>query len=640
MSTLLHAEQLTKSYGIKTLFEDVELHIQEGDRIGLIGVNGSGKSTLLKVLAGAEPPDAGIVRVPERVRIEYVPQDPPCDEQATVLEQVFAGQTPEIQLVRDYELALRQLELAPNDPEKQRQLMELSARMDATGSWTIENEAKKALTRLGIDRFDSRMGELSGGQRKRVALAGALIRPCDLLILDEPTNHLDPDAIEWLEHMLARSRAGMIMITHDRYFLDRVTSRIVELDAGSLYAYDGSYQVYLEKKAERVENEAAAEQKRRSLYRRELAWIRRGAKARTTKQKARIDRFEQIEAAAPEAKGQDLDISLVGARLGKKVIELEHVSKRYADKSVIQNFSYLVQRGDRIGIVGPNGSGKSTLMKLMAGRLAPDSGSVIIGPTVKFAYFAQENDEMDPSMRMIAYVREAAETIRTEEGSFSAAQMLERFLFPARMHGSLIGHLSGGEKRRLYLLRLLMEGPNVLLLDEPTNDLDLQTLTVLEDYLENFPGAVITISHDRYFLDRTVDTILAFSGIGSIRVSTGTYSEYKERLQQESAERADSAPHDPVRQEHPAPDNAGRQTRSVKMTFKEQKEFESIDASIADTERELAEAGERIDAYGADYIELQRWTERQQELSRKLDELLERWTYLNELAEQISAGRK
>ncbi|MDF2663078.1 MAG: transporter [Paenibacillus sp.] len=638
---ILTAERLSKSFGMKKLFEHLSFSINEGDRIGLIGVNGTGKSTFLKVIAGAEPADEGSIAVRGGVRIEYLPQNPPFDDDATVLEQIFSGRTPLMQLLRDYEAVVSRLEHGDTDSGLQKRLLELTGRMDAEGAWQLENEAKRILTKLGIDDFDARMGTLSGGRRKRVALAGALIRPADLLILDEPTNHIDTETVDWLESYLAKSKSALLMITHDRYFLDRVAGRIIELDQGKLYPYTGNYSVFLEQKAERMAREQASEEKRQNLLRRELAWIRRGAKARSTKQKARIERFEKLQDAAPDAAPADMDISLAGARLGKKVIELNEVGKSYEGRTVIRSFSHIVQRDDRVGIVGPNGAGKSTLLKLIAGRLAPDSGMIDTGPTVKIGLFSQENEELNEKLRVIEYIREASEQVRTSDGEIvSASQMLERFLFPPAAQWTPIASLSGGEKRRLFLLRILMEGPNVLLLDEPTNDLDIQTLTVLEDYLEYFPGAVLVVSHDRYFLDRTVDTLLVVEGDGEIGHHTGNYSEFRDRMKDAEAKESSAKESKPAADSRTSPADGRPKEKALKFSFKEQKEFEEIDGKIAEAERELHEVGEAVSACGADYEALAKLTARQQEAEAALEHLIERWTYLNELAERIEQQKK
>ncbi|TNJ60327.1 ABC-F family ATP-binding cassette domain-containing protein [Paenibacillus hemerocallicola] len=633
---LLTAERLSKSFGMKKLFEQVSFSVNEGEKIGLIGINGTGKSTLLKVIAGAEQPDEGTISIRNGISVEYLPQNPPMDDDATVLGHIFSGRSPLMQLLRDYEQAIGQLERGEDSPALQKRLLELSGRMDAADAWQVENEAKRILAKLGIDDFEARMGTLSGGKRKRVALAGALIRPADIVILDEPTNHIDTDTVDWLEQHLSKSKSALLMITHDRYFLDRVAQRIVELDGGKLYGYTGSYSVYLEQKAERMAQQQASEDKRQNLFRRELAWIRRGAKARSTKQKARIERFEKLQDAAPDAAAQDMDIALSGARLGKKVIELHDVSKRYGEREIIRSFSYIVQRDDRIGIVGPNGAGKSTLLKLIAGSLTPDSGRLDIGSTVKIGMFSQENEELNESLRVIEYIREASEQVRTSDGELiSASQMLERFLFPPSAQWTPIANLSGGEKRRLFLLRILMEGPNVLLLDEPTNDLDIQTLTVLEDYLDRFQGAVLVVSHDRYFLDRTVDSLLVAEGNGEISHHAGNFSEYRERLKETEAaslsvkEKKAAAP-----SADSASDNRSRE-KALKFSFKEQKEYGEIDDLIARAERDVQEIEEAIANAGTDYEALSKLTSRHQELEAALESLLERWTYLTELAERI-----
>lgn len=644
---LVSAERIGKSYGMKTLFDQVTLHIEDGDRIGLIGINGTGKSTLLKVIAGVESPDEGSITTRNGIAIEYLPQNPPFDPEATVLQQIFRGDTPLMRLLRDYESAIDRLERGENSAELDKQMLELSAKMDAAGAWQMESEAKRILSRLGIDRFDARMGTLSGGQRKRVALAGALIRPADLLILDEPTNHIDTDTVDWLESYLAKSRFALLMITHDRYFLDRVAGRIIELDQGKLYGYTGNYSVFLEQKADRMERQQASEEKRQNMLRRELAWIRRGAKARTTKQKARIERFEKLQADAPAEAGGELDIALAGARLGKKVIELRNAGITIVGREIIRPFSCIVQRDDRIGIVGPNGAGKSTLLKLIAGTMTADKGEVDIGTTVKIGFFSQENEGLDESLRVIEYIREASEQVRTSDGEvISASQMLERFLFPPSAQWTPISGLSGGEKRRLYLLRILMEGPNVLLLDEPTNDLDIQTLTVLEDYLEHFQGAVLVVSHDRYFLDRTVDSLLVADGDGGFALHEGNYSEFRERMIGTGAESGAGASGPtgngknaaaPVQRSDSSPSPA---REKLKFSFKEQKEYEEIDGKIAATEEELNRVNEAIAQCGSDYEQLQRLTSQQQEIEAALEHLIERWTYLNELAERIEQQKK
>ncbi|WP_274362931.1 ABC-F family ATP-binding cassette domain-containing protein [Paenibacillus thermotolerans] len=634
---LLIAEHLNKSYGIKTLLNDVNFSIDDGDRIGIIGVNGTGKSTFMRIIGGLEQPDTGHIAYRNGIRIEYLPQNPPIDNELTVIEYVFQGNSPLMQLLRQYEHVLHQVE--NNVPGAVEKLTELGARMDAADAWQVESEAKKILSQLGVSDVHARMGALSGGLRRRIAIASALIRPSDLLILDEPTNHIDTDTVQWLEQYLKKTKSALLMITHDRYFLDRIASRIVELDGGKLYAYSGNYSVFLEQKAVRLEQQQASEQKRQNLLRNELAWIRRGAQARSTKQKARIDRFEKLQAEAGPSTAETLDIALSGARLGKKVLELHDVGKNAAGRPLFSHFNYIVQRDDRVGIIGPNGAGKSTLLNVIAGRVPPDSGEVEQGQTVKIGFFSQEPVEMDGSMRVIDYIKEAAEQIRTSDGStISASQMLERFLFPSGLQWSPIGNLSGGEKRRLQLLRILVEGPNVLLLDEPTNDLDIGTLSVLEDYLEEFAGAVIVVSHDRYFLDRTVDTLWSFEGDGKVVYHVGNFSEYEAWKAAQGAAATTTA-------DHRASDNStekGRREKekTLKFTYNEQKEFEEIDDRIASVEEQLQAANEAIDTCGSDYEKLQKLTEQQQALESELEWLMDRWTYLNELAEQIEQQKR
>ncbi|MDB4868706.1 MAG: transporter ATP-binding protein [Cohnella sp.] len=483
---------------------------------------------------------------------------------------------------------------------------------------------------------------MSGGQRKRVAMAAALLQPSDVLILDEPTNHIDNESVAWLESALQKRKGALIMITHDRYFLDRVSNRILELDRGRAYFYEANYSRFLELKLEREERESASEAKRKNLLRNELAWIRRGAQARSTKQKARIDRFEELRERTPKASAGQLDVSIASTRLGRKILELDSVTKSFGDRMIVRNFSYIAVSGDRVGIVGPNGSGKSTLLKMIAGRLEPDQGSVTLGPTVKLGWFTQEHEEMDESLRVMEYIREGADQVRTAEGeTVSAGQMLERFLFPPDKQWAQIGKLSGGEKRRLQLLRILMDAPNVLLLDEPTNDLDISTLTVLEDYLDGFPGVVFTVSHDRYFLDRTMDRIFAFEGEGVIATHTGNYSEYQEFRERNGLE-SSAAAKAPERGEPAKESAAGNDARerALRMSYKDQKDFEQIDGWIAETEEQLKKVAEHMDAASSDSVQLQESMAHQRKLEEKLDGLLERWTELNELAEQITAQKK
>lgn len=634
---ILSIENLTKNYGERVLFDQVTFGVDEGDKIGLIGVNGTGKSTFLKVVAGLEPADGGKVTMGSGIRVEYLPQNPEFDADSTVLAQVFKGSSPVMKLIGEYEEALEEANLHPGDTERQKRLIRLSQQMDGQNAWQLESEAKAILTRLGISDFMAQVGTLSGGQRKRIALARALVNPADLLIMDEPTNHIDNDMVAWLEQYLHAYKGALMMVTHDRYFLDRVTTGIIEIDKGRLYSYSGNYSHFLELKAAREEQAEASERKRQNLLRNELAWIRRGAQARSTKQKARIERFEELSAQQVERRDGKLEMEVGSARLGRKIIELEHIHQAFGDRVLIRDFSYIVLRNDRVGIVGPNGSGKSTLLNIIVGTQVPDSGSVERGQTVKIGYFSQESSEMDEALRVIDYIKEEAHVITTADGgSISASQMLERFLFPPNVQWMPIAKLSGGEKRRLYLLRILMGAPNVLLLDEPTNDLDIQTLTILEDYLDDFPGAVIAVSHDRYFLDRLVDKVFAFEGNGAIRQYPGGYSDYQEKR---VAAEATAAPK-LKKEEAKEPSEAEPTTRRLKFTFNEQREYEQIDGIIAGVEQKLQDVSGQIDACGSDFEKLQKLVAVQKELERELDGLLERWTYLNELAEKINQGSK
>ncbi|MDQ0115082.1 ATP-binding cassette subfamily F protein uup [Paenibacillus harenae] len=644
---LLSVEHITKSYGEKLLFEDVTFGLEDGDKVGIIGVNGTGKSTFLKVIAGIEPADAGSVAIGNRVTVRMLAQDPAFEPEETALEHVLGGQSPQLRAVRAYADAMEAIELKPNDAALQEQLIAANQKMDELDAWQLESDAKVALSKLGIYDYEAKVGTLSGGQRKRVAMAAALLQPSDVLILDEPTNHIDNDSVAWLEGMLQKRRGALLMITHDRYFLDRVSNRVIELDKGKAHFYQANYSRFLELKLEREEREAASESKRQNLLRNELAWIRRGAKARTTKQKARIDRFETLKSDAPKQAGGKLDVSVASSRLGRKIVEIENVAKSYGSRKLIRDFSYIAVPEDRVGIVGRNGSGKSTLLKLIAGKLAPDEGTVDIGPTVKLGWFSQEHEEMNESMRVIEYIREDAEQVKTADGSLiSAAQMLERFLFSPTMQWTPIAKLSGGEKRRLQLLRVLMNAPNVLLLDEPTNDLDISTLTVLEDYLDDFPGVVFIVSHDRYFLDRTVDKIIAFEGDGVITHHTGNYSDYQETAVKRegaagsAAASSKSSPKAAGAQQSEEASKAGGKERSLKMSYKDQRDFEQIDGWIEAAEAELAKTSEDMEAASSDSARLQELAAEQQQLEEKLEQLMDRWTELNELAEKIAAQNK
>lgn len=632
---LLSAENISKSYSEIKLIDNINLGINEGDKIGLIGVNGTGKSTLLKMLAGVEVPDEGRIIKGNSVRIEYLPQNPEFDFDATVLEQVFKGSSPIMKLIREYE------EAAGNPDTPADKLIRLTQNMDALNAWSRESEAKTVLTTLGISDFNEKIENLSGGQKKRIALASALINPSDLLILDEPTNHLDNEAIDWLEQYLNKRKGALLMITHDRYFLDRVINEIIELDGGKLYLYKGNYSTFLEQKAEREEMESATLKKNQSLYKKELAWIKRGAKARSTKQKARIDRFEALSEQVSVASEEKLEISVGSSRLGKKVVELDHISKSFGNNKVIEDFSYIVLRDDRVGIVGPNGSGKSTLMNIIAGKIQPDKGTIEIGETVKIGYYSQENYHMKENLRVVEYIKEAAEYIENGEGyRITASQMLERFLFPKEKQWTPIAKLSGGEKRRLYLLRVLMEAPNILLLDEPTNDLDIQTLGILEDYIENFQGAVIAVSHDRYFLDRMAEKIFLFEGEGKIKQYTGNYTDFKEENDLEKNVINSSVDKSSKIVDKKIETVDKNKEKPLKFSYKEQREYEEIDSIIAEIEDKIAETEEKIEKAASDYAALQELLKEKGELEVRLEEKMERWVYLNDLALKIEELRR
>ncbi|GED72381.1 ABC transporter ATP-binding protein [Brevibacillus reuszeri] len=634
---ILTVENLSKGYGEKVLFDNISFHIAEQQRIGLIGVNGTGKSSLLKIIAGLDTADSGKIVHANHFRVEYLPQNPSFEEDSSVLDQVFYGDSPLIQLLREYEQALADLQVAPDDEKRQTRMFSVQTRMDAADAWESNTQAKMILTQLGLHDFSQRVSELSGGQRKRVAMARALIQPADLLILDEPTNHIDNETVEWLEEYLSRYKGALLLVTHDRYFLDRVTNRTFELDKGKLYSYEGNYAAFLEKKAEREENEAATESKRQNLLRRELAWLRRGAKARTTKQKARVQRAEELRDRVVEGPAAKMEMALGASRLGKKVIEIEGINKGFGDRKLIQNFSYIVLPGDRVGIIGPNGSGKSTLLNMLAGRIQPDSGSLEVGTTVKIAYYTQGSVEMDEKLRAIEYVKEAAEVIQTSNGeSITASQMLERFLFAPHMQWTPISRLSGGERRRLYLLRTLMGEPNVLFLDEPTNDLDIQTLSILEDYLEQFPGAVITVSHDRYFLDRTVDHLFAFEGQGVIRHYNGNYSEYLEERREEKA--VQQAIAEPVEKNEKPSSNRGN-NRTKKLSYKDQKEWDEIEGKIAALEERSVRLKEEIATSGSDYGKVEKLFAEEQHVATELEAAVERWAELSAMIEELEQGK-
>ena len=635
---LMTLENISKSYSEKILLKDISLGINEGEKIGIIGVNGTGKSTLLKIIAGVEVPDDGTIIKANRVRVEYLPQNPDYNEDFTVLQQVFKGTSNEMKLLLEYEETLTAISNNYDD-NLNNKLISLQEKIDALNLWDLENEAKAVLTKLGITNFNQKVKELSGGQRKRVSLASALITPCELLILDEPTNHLDNDTIDYLEEYLNSRRGSLIMITHDRYFLDRVSNRIIELDKGRLFSYDGNYSTFLEKKMERLALEASMEEKRQNLIRKELAWVKRGAKARTTKQKARLQRFDELVNKDTYTPDEKMDISVGSTRLGKKIIEIHHISKKFDNKVLIDDLDYTIARTDRIGIIGKNGMGKSTLIKILNGEILPDSGHIEIGETVKIGCFSQDDSHMHPDMRAIDYVKEASDYIETADGTkISASQMCEKFLFNSTMQYSFIGNLSGGERRRLHLLRTLMLAPNVLLLDEPTNDLDIATLNILEDYLDEFNGIVITVSHDRYFLDRICNKIFAYEGVGKIHIFTGNYSDYSIYREIQGIEFKEDVKESyektPSKKEKPKP------SKKLKFTYNEQREFETIDSDIEKLEHKIESLESDSIKFATDFVKLQEILNEKANAEAELEHKYERWEYLNNLAEEIENSKK
>lgn len=631
---ILSVENLGHSYGVRTLFKNISFNIEDGDKIGVIGVNGTGKSTLLRDIATGEPSEGKITKNGACV-IEYLPQDPAFDPEAAVLEQVFRGESAQLDVVRRYEAAVQRAASMPEDAAAQRALLTLQQEMDEKFAWQLESEAKAVLDKLGITDLQQPMKQLSGGQRKRVALAGVLVRPSDLLILDEPTNHMDNDTVAWLEEVLQKRKGALLMVTHDRYFFDRVVNRTLEIDGGEGYLYTGNYSLFLQKREERRIAAAGAAQRLRNVYRRELAWISRGAEARRTKSKERIERFNALKEEVNNIKKEaQLEISSVGSRLGKTIIELEGIGLDYGGKTYINDFSYIILRNDRIGIVGPNGSGKSSLMDIIAGRLTPTRGTLKVGQTVKIGYFAQHSEFKDADCRVLEYIKNVSDYIETADGTrITAAQMLERFLFTPELQWVPVSKLSGGEKRRLYLLSVLMSAPNVLILDEPTNDLDIPTLSVLEDYLDTFNGAVIAVSHDRYFLDRFAGKIFAFMGSGEVRQFIGDYTQYE----QARAEAQNLARQEERAQAAAKPQPREEKQRAPKMTYKEKLEYEQIEQVIAQAEAELKMTELEINACGTDFVKLTELTARQQELTQRISDLTDRWAYLEELAEAEAA---
>lgn len=596
---LSSAVNITKSYSERILLKSISLYINEGDRIGIVGINGTGKSTFLKIIAGAETPDSGAISKAAGLKIGYLPQNPVFDENITILEQVFKGASKQIEEPKVY-------------------------------------EAKTILTKLGLADFEKNVSLLSGGEKKRVSIASALIHPSDILILDEPTNHIDNEMVQWLEKFLLKYTGAILMVTHDRYFLDRITNRIVEIDNGSLYSYDANYSKFLELKALREEIEIGTERKRRSFLRKELEWISRGARARSTKSKARIEQFEQLSQKEGPAAARKLDINSVTTRLGKKTVQINGISKSFGDRLIIRDFEYNLLRNDRIGIIGKNGCGKSTLLKMICGKIAPDTGTIETGDTVKIGYFSQECEQMDTSLRVIDYIRGIAENIVTADGVLTASQMLEKFLFPADQQWNTIERLSGGERRRLYLLRTIMDAPNILLMDEPTNDLDIMTLMILEDYLESFNGAIVVVSHDRYFLNKVADKIFVFQNDGTLKQYLGGYADYHQQIEKADSQKPKE------RSQKPLVSNLRTKDAipiKAKFTYKEQQEYLIIDSIIADLEKQIDSTKKEIETEASNYVRLEELLERTASLELLLHEKMERWLYLNDIAEKISAQK-
>jgi ATP-binding cassette subfamily F protein uup len=635
-------QSVRKDFGIKEILKDANFSLSATDKVGLIGTNGSGKSTLLKMIAGLEPIDSGQILVNSGIRIVYLPQQPEVDETRTVLEQVFADSGERMALVRDYEAISDRLARGVGDPDQlMAQLSGISHRMDATGAWELETQAKIVLSKLGIEDFSAKVGSLSGGYRKRIALATALLSDPDVLLMDEPTNHLDALSVEWLQSYLNRYRGTLLLITHDRYFLDRVTNRILEIDQGELYTYDGNYSYYLEKKALAEEAEISSQRKHRGVLRRELEWLKRGPKARSTKQKARIDRIRDMQTREFKQTQGKVEIATAGRRIGKKVIELNGICKAYDQRVLIKDFTYEFNPEDRVGIIGCNGAGKSTLMNMITGQVQPDAGTVEIGSTIHIGYFDQHSDDLslNPNQRVIEYLKDVAELVKTADGSvITASQMLERFLFPPNQQYAPIHKLSGGEKRRLFLLRVLMSAPNVLILDEPTNDLDVQTLAVLEDYLEDFNGCVIVVSHDRYFLDRTVDAIFAIEPNGNIRQYPGNYSVYLDYREQENQNEEQNRDQGKVSEQKASATESKDSPKSEeaakprRLSYKEKRELEQLEAQIPELEAEKAALEETLYSNPpSDFTDMQTLTERLATLEQTIEASTERWLELAEL---------
>ena len=633
---VITVENFTKAYGEKELFTGIDFSLDEGDKVGIVGVNGTGKSTFLKAVAGLVTVDDGVLTAMKGLKVEYLAQDKELTAENTVLTEVFRGYTPLMEALRGYELALKEIEEQPENKEIQERLARCSAVIDAEDGWGLEGAAKTVLSQLGISDYTEKAGNLSGGQQKRLALASALIQPCDLLLLDEPTNHLDSETIAWLEEFLKARKGALLMVTHDRYFLDHTATKILELDKGKAYTYTGNYSDYLEQKAARIEREEASEQKRQNFLRNELKWLRRGAQARSTKQKARIERYEEVKARQVDLDRGQVQIGLAGSRLGRTVIELEHIHYEIDGVTYIKDFSYTVLRHDRVGILGRNGQGKTTLLDIIAGRLAPTSGTVTIGQTVKIGYFTQMARDMDERLRAIEYIKEGAHYLTLADGSrISASQLMERFLFPGDLQWTPIARLSGGERRRLYLLRMLMEAPNVLLLDEPTNDLDLETMAVLEAFIDDFNGAIIFVSHDRFFVDRLADKVFAYGEDGELTMYPGGYSYWKEKQLEMEAKR-EPAPQQPKEKQanEPREKQPEKPQGPRKLTFKEQKEYAEIEGLIASKEGELKVTQLQMAQNAADYGKLNELSKEEARLQQELEQLMERWAYLEEIVEE------
>ncbi len=628
---ILSAENLSKRYSEKILFHNINFGIHEGDKIGLIGVNGTGKTTLLKCLVGEESLDEGKITTRRDLVIKYLPQDPTFDEDSTVIENILAGNNPKIAILRKYEEALALLNDSYDNQSLQDDYQKISEQMDISNVWSVESEVKAILSKLGIENIHAKVKTLSGGQKRRVSMAEALIQESDLLILDEPTNHIDNEVIEWLEEKLAKRKGALLMITHDRYFLDRVTNKVFEIENGDVVSFDGNYSYYLEKKAQQIIDENSRVRKQQALFNNELEWIKRGCKARTTKQKYRVNRFHDMKSSMKQVKEEDMEINVGSSRLGKKIIELRGISKAY-DKPLISDFDYTVLRNDRIGIIGQNGIGKSTLLKIIAGDVIADSGTIDKGTTVKIGYYKQENAEMSKDQRVIDYIKDTAEFIETSTGDkLSASQMLELFLFDSKAQYSIISKLSGGEKRRLYLLKVLMAAPNILLLDEPTNDLDIKTLSILEDYISVFNGAVIVVSHDRYFLDKISEKIFAFRTYGDIEMHPGNYTTFMENKTRFKVEE------EPKKKEKKEVVKVKQE--KLKFSYAEKKELETIDTDVEEAELKIESISEQMENCGSDFVKLQDLSKEKDLAEEKLSTLYERWEYLNDLSEKIEAQK-